>query len=476
MKTFIFMIFMLIAGAVPSTANYIGDRVEEAFHTEHAKLQQDAALSGFKIELVDYQRKLYDARATTRITIVNPNRNRSDTAADEFVIELKHSISHIPQPFKQVIATVDSQFEIKPEAAEILTPLFKDQVPFSSHTLLFFDGHQEGTIYSPAVSGPIVGVENISIEWQGLSGTAWQSAELDKAKLNINMPKLKVLSDEESQPNSISIMNMNYEADMVRGASTMWGGTSKVDIGLIAANIAEENGIKTTININTLNAHGKQSEDNGLAQGSAVIKSKSITFNEFSVTDVNYDVTVENIDIKAVMALQNAIHEATNGTTKPSDPLQTLLAHLPALYNAHPVIKINDLSVNSPMGKFQLKMDLKTTGEWRDEILKNPAMLATMIKTNIDAAVPRQAVEMVLRETMHKKVVGQALATKTELSNEELEQIVTDGVTQQIETLVAMGYIKVNQEQLESKLQYDAGQLMINGIDASPLAGMAMPQ
>lgn len=125
------MFFMLVAGAVPSAANYIGKTVEEGIRTEHAKLQQEAALFGFKIELVDYVRQLYDAKATTRITLANPKQD------DEFVLELKHRISHIPQPFKQVIATVDSEFVITEKAGEVLAPLFKDKAPLPA-TLLSF--------------------------------------------------------------------------------------------------------------------------------------------------------------------------------------------------------------------------------------------------------------------------------------------------------------------------------------------------
>lgn len=468
MKTTIFMFFMLVAGAIPSTANYIGKTVEEGLRTEHTKLQQEAALSGYTIELVDYQRQMYDARATTRITIPNPNEN------DDFVLEITHRISHIPQPFKQIIATVDSEFVLTDETAEILTPLFKNQAPLTSHASLFFDGHHEGTFYSPAASGALVGVERVMVEWQGLKGTVWQSEQLDKIKLSMSMPKLDIHSVDENRPNSISFTNMNYQADMIKGASSIWGGTSQINIGSMIANITDMRGTNTAINIDTINLQGEQSEHNGLAQGSGVIKSRRITFNEFSVTDVTYDVAVENIDIKAIIAMQAAIQEMVNETSKPADPMQPFIAHLPALYNAHPVLKINDLSVNSPMGKFQLKMELSSTGEWNDMILVNPAMLATMVKTNIDASVPRNVVEMVLRQEIQKKIITRTVANDIELSDEEFEKTVTQSVNQQIEGFIQMGYIKVNEGQLESRLQYDAGKITINGIDASLLAGAMM--
>lgn len=468
MKTIIFMFFMLVAGAVPSAANYIGKTVEEGIRTEHAKLQQEAALFGFKIELVDYVRQLYDAKATTRITLANPKQD------DEFVLELKHRISHIPQPFKQVIATVDSEFVITEKAGEVLAPLFKDKAPFTSHALIFFDGHQEGTFQSPAASGELAGADGTTIEWQGLTGNAWQSAQLDNLKLNLDMPKLQLGSADTNRPNAFALHKLKYDANMTKGASGMWGGDSKVDIASFDANITDKQGSHTTINIDGINIHGTQSENNGLANGAGIIKSNRIIFNGFSVTDLTYDVAVENIDIEAIMAMQTAIQEMVNNPSEDADPTQPLLAHLPALYNAHPVLKINELSVNSPMGRFVLKMDISSMGEWNDMILQNPVMLTTMLKTNINASVPRSVVEIAMRQEIQKKIVAQAVANDIELSEEEFEKAVAKSVNQQIDGLIQMGYIKVNEGQLESKLEYNAGQIAINGIDASPLAGAMM--
>jgi uncharacterized protein YdgA (DUF945 family) len=473
-KTVIFMIFMLIAGAVPTAANHIGKTVEQGMRLEHAAIQQEFALSGLKIELIDYQRQLYSARATTRITIAAPQKDNA--AADELVLEFKHRISHIPQPFKQVIASVDSQLVISGEAAKILTPLFNGEPPLTSHTLIFFDGHQEGTLYSPAATGPIVGSENTSVEWQGLTGSAWQSAQLDKMKFNMNMPRLVIHSTTEHQPNSFNFSNVNYQADMDRGSGTMWGGTAQMDIASVVVDISNSKG-SHSINIDTIKLNSSQGERSGLAYGDAVMKAKSITVNEFNVTDVNYDVTVENLDIKALRTLQAALQEITNGTTKPAkptQPLQPLQAHLAALYNAHPLLRINELSLHSSLGRFLLKLELASSGQWDDALLNNPALLTTMLKIDIDASVPRHAVELALEKRVQESLRAQAAASDRELIDTELAEATTQSIKQQLQGLLSLGYIKANAEQFESRLQYNAGQLTLNGIDASPLAGIMM--
>jgi uncharacterized protein YdgA (DUF945 family) len=148
--------------------------------------------------------------------------------------------------------------------------------------------------------------------------------------------------------------------------------------------------------------------------------------------------------------------------------------HLPALFNAHPVLKINDLSVDSPMGRFALKMETSLNGEWNEMLLENPALLATRLKANLDASVPRNIVVSALQGKVRNAILAQAAASETEITPEELEATTNQAVEQQLSGLIAQGFIKENAAQLDSRIEFNAGNLSINGMDASPLMGMIM--
>jgi uncharacterized protein YdgA (DUF945 family) len=472
-KKFLLLLLLLSAAAVPAVPYYIGTTVEQNFRAEHAEAALEAARSGVTIELVDYQRQLFNATATTRITLPDPE------SKEDITLEFTHRIDHTPHPASQVIASVETTLLLSDEVTATLEPLLQGKAPFDVQTRIFLDGHQEGTLHSPAVSGPLAGDENTRVEWMGLQGSVWQSAGRDKVTLSMTMPKLSFNAAGDNSampgvPRTINFSDMSYVTEMHKGASGMWQGSAKILIGSIAASGTDEGGSELDLSIDGLDLQGEQSETNGLVAAGGVFKSRHINVNGFELTDARYDLNVENLEAGALMALQEEMQKVAQTKTEPADPLQPLRAHLPALFNAQPVFKINDMSVNSPMGRFALKLDARITGQWSDAILENPALLATLFKADIDASVPRAIVTSTLQDNVRNAIIAQAAANEMELSDEELENAVEQTVSHQLEGLITQGYIKANEEQLESQLQYNAGQLTINGMDASPLIGALM--
>jgi hypothetical protein len=84
------------------------------------------------------------------------------------------------------------------------------------------------------------------------------------------------------------------------------------------------------------------------------------------------------------------------------------------------------------MGRFALKMEASVTGEWNEMLLENPALLATQLKANLDASVPRNVVVSALQQKMRNAILAQAAASEMEMSEEELENAVNRSVEQQL--------------------------------------------
>ena len=145
--------------------------------------------------------------------------------------------------------------------------------------------------------------------------------------------------------------------------------------------------------------------------------------------------------------------------------------HIPALFNANPVLKFNDLSVDSPMGRFALKMEMRLSGEWDEAFLQNPAMMLPLLKLDLETSLPRSIVVSSLKETIRKRLMSQAALNDIEMSAEEIEASVKKTVEQQLGGLIAQGFIKENAAQLETHIAFEAGTLSINGMDASALMG-----
>lgn len=487
MKKLIFLIIIVIAAAIPAVPYYIGTTVEETFRIEHEEAAQDAALSGFNIELVDYQRGLLNATATSRISIIVPDDKETIS------LEMRHKISHVPQLDNQVIATVDTELVLSDAVAATLDQLFKGQTPLSINTRIFLDGHQEGTFHSPSTRGQLSGKETIAIEWEGLSGTAWQSPTRDNITFNIHTPGITAspIKDEpvadnaeeavivpanvtdSAEAESVSVKELRYKGEMQRGESGMWQGKAEGSISTVSVNVKNK-AMPLTMLINSIILKGEQSENNGLINANGALTANSINVNGFLLSNAVYDITVENIDADAMLAWQQTTAKMMKGEVNPENPLEPMFEHIPTLFNAQPVIKFNDISVDSSMGRFAIKMDTRINGKWDEVMLQNPAMIVPMIRVELHANLPRAIVVSTLQSQIRSTILRQAALSETEMTAEKVEGAVNQTMQQQLGGMIAQGFIKENATQLETHIEFNAGQLTVNGMDASPMIGMLM--
>ena len=489
MKKLILLLILLIAAALPAVPYYIGTTVEETIRTEMKEAAKDAALSGFDVELVDYQRGFLDATATTRVSILVPQGKEKESIS----FDMKHNISHIPQIDKQVIATVDSELVLSDEIAEKVDQLFQGQSPLEMKTLIFFDGHQEGTINSPSAYGQISGKKTVSVDWQGLTGSVWQDAGRDNITFKIHLPGVTVsplqdepVADNSAEPDiaqvsvaessdaqSVALKGLRYSGNMQRGESGMWHGDAAGSISSISANI-EDKGMPLTLLINSIDIKGQQSESNGMINANGALTANSINVNGFLLSNAIYDIAIENIDAGAMVAWQETAGKMMKGEVDPKNPMEPMVEHIPALFNAHPVIKINDISVDSPMGRFAFKMNTSVNGEWDDMILQNPAMAIPMLKVDLNADLPRNIVVSAIKDKVRNTLLMQAAMSDTEMSAEDIEAAASQAVEQQLGAMIAQGFVQESEGQLQSHIVFDAGKLTINGVDASPMLGGMM--
>ncbi|MDH5786451.1 MAG: YdgA family protein [Chromatiales bacterium] len=510
MKKLLFLIILIIAAALPAVPYYIGMQVEETFRTEHQEAANDAALSGFDVELVDYQRGLIESSAITRVSIAVPEGQESIS------VDFRHQISHIPQLDQQVLATVNSSLALSSEASRALNPLFKGQSPLTIKTRIYLDGHQEGSISSPVAQGQLVGEkEKIDIDWKGLTGTAWQASARDRVTFKLYLPGLSaspvrsapstdeatagkeiaentteqpveelaentsgedsesVVEESVAPSESIAFTELRYTGDLTRGESGIWHGTAEGSISSVAVNVVE-GGSPFSILINSINLNGEQSENNGLIKAGGAVSANSINVNGFMLSNAVYDVAVANIDANALLAWQQSTAQMMKGTADPEKMFEPLFAQIPALFKAKPIIRFKDISVDSPMGRFALKLDTRVTGEWDEMILQNPALIVPMLKIDLEANVPRSVVAAMLKDKIRDTLLMQAALSETEINAEELEATVELTVNQQLAGMIAQGLIKEEGAQLHSQVQFNKGQLMVNGIDASAMLGGMM--
>jgi uncharacterized protein YdgA (DUF945 family) len=274
-----------------------------------------------------------------------------------------------------------------------------------------------------------------------MDGQLWQSPERNNFTFNIHLPgvtmspaKTPASTTDGAKEGTISLRELNYSGRMQRGTQGLWLGSIDGSIDSIAVDVIEE-GNPFSILINAIGFKGDQSESNGLISGGAAITANSINVNGFLLSNAVYDIAVENIDTNALVAWTETATKITQGKADPNQPFEPLKKYIPALFNAHPVMRIKDLSVDSPMGRFAFILNASVTGKWDDMMLQNPTLIVPMLKIDLDANLPKSIVVLGLKQ-----------------------------------------HIKENDLQLQSSIAFDAGKLTINGVDATPFIDRIMQQ
>lgn len=481
MKKIILLSILVISVAAAAIPYFIGTTVEDTFRLELEEAAKDSARSGIDVELIDYQRNYLDATATTRFSIVLPD-NEDINKQQTISFDMLHTISHIPQIDEQVIATADTELVFKDEIKAELDQLLKGQSPLVITTRIFFDGHQDGSIHSPSFKGQVGDNKEIAIDWQGMDGQLWQSPERNNFTFNIHLPgvtmspaKTPASTTDGAKEGTISLRELNYSGKMQRGSQDLWLGSIDGSINSIAVDVIEE-GNPFSILINAIGFKGDQNENNGLISGGAAITANSINVNGFLLSNAVYDIAVENIDTNALVAWTETATKITQGKADPNQPFEPLTKYIPALFNAHPVMRIKDLSVDSPMGRFAFMLNTSVTGKWDDMMLKNPALIVPMLKIDLDANLPKPIVVLGLKQQIRNALIQQATLNDTEINAEQIEAMVNQAVEQQLGAMISQGYIKENDSQLQSSIAFDAGKLTINGVDATPFIDRMMQQ
>ena len=482
MKKLILLSILIISVAAAAIPQIIGAKVEDTFRIEHEEAAKDASLSGVDIELIDYQRSYLDATATTRISFAFPD-SKDIKKQQTISFDMLHKISHMPQIDEQVIASVDSELILSDEINTKLDQLFKGQSPLVIKTRIFFDGHQDGTINSPDAKGQIGGDnKDIAIDWQGINGSLWQSAERDNITFNVNLPgitmspiKAQAITPDGENNDTMSFHELSYSGKMQRSTNGMWLGDFEGRIASIALDVKKEE-TPFSMLINKIGIKGNQSESNGLINGGGAITAKSININGFMLSNAVYDIAIENIDADAVVAWQKTAGKLMQGKVDPVKGLEPLAKYIPALFNAHPAIHIKNLSVDSPMGHIAFKLNTRVTGKWDDLMLQNPTLIVPLLKIDLDADLPKAIVVSGLKKQIRSAMMQQATLSGTEIDAEKIEATVNQVVEQQLSGIITQGFIKENETQLQSHIVFDAGKLTVNGVDASQMIGAMMHQ
>lgn len=444
--------------ALGAAAPYlIGLKAESSLRADHEILAQEIVFPGLAVTLDDYQRGYLGAEATTAITYTPDGR-------EPVRLELRHHISHLPNPLHLAIASARSELVLPAELQQASDKLLNGRAPLTIDTYIGITGAQSAEISSPAFNTTLE--ENATtIEWKGLQGSGTRSGDASRLTNDLTLPGLVVSSADEN----FSLTDLHYLTDMRRGSYDLWFGSSEAALKSLQLS-SKTAASPRTIAINDLHVTSEQQEAGLLTHGTVVAQFGKSTIGEVTLTSAVYDFEYRNFDTKTLSEIQASMRQAYSGGDE-AILGAAIFGAIPSLLKAKPEINIRRLEVKSSMGNFNGKFHLAFTGDWNDEMLGNPMAILPMLNADLDLTITKSLLIALGHSQLRSSIAAMAEAQGEDLTEEEIDALAKERATQQLEVLAANDYLLEKGADYTTKIHFEKGQLTVNGKVANDLFG-----
>ncbi|CDH44101.1 YdgA family protein [Candidatus Contendibacter odensensis] len=441
------VILVLAAAGFAGVAYWSGMQAERWY--------QDALTEGsknpnIKFTTVRYERGLLSSHSVTRVQFTLPEGSESKETDPSFSI--RQDIYHGPLPLAGrnvpgvpmnwggavVRATLDPDSSAWTRE---LAKLYGGQEPIVAISQVGFDGASDTLVTMPPLT--LSNVEEMqSLNFSGLQGQFQVAPRGTAVRGKMTVASLDVIEKptaSEGQPASgagqVKFSNLSLDVNQRKGAFDLMFGESSFRIGELRA---QDQATGAPVVITNLTITGALSPQ-GTQQvaGEVVIKADQISANQRSGSG-SLRLALRNLDGAAVLQLQQWQQKLAG---KPDDPqaMDELPKLMKALLLGKPEFAL-DTQAKLSEGTWQGKLVLNFQDFDLMNSMQNPmGLLAALEKGSADVTVSKALLETEL----NKMSEGQA--------------------AQQLEGVMAAGFLRLEGDQYKSTARFEGGKLLVNG-------------
>lgn len=461
MKKILIAGIVIIAGAAVTAPYLIGAQAEKRFAQDHKRLQQEMFYPQLSVEAGEFKRGWFKSEASTQFTFTPPEKD-----AESIVFEFQHHISQLPSLGEGGLMTIESELVLPPEAAKEMKKYFNKTPLLSAHSVVKFDGSEVSTLSSPSYSGPVKDDESAQLVWQGLKGTVSSDAEARNVSLSLHVPTFSY----QDQEGKFEVSTLNYNAELERGKHNLWYGNADGSLEKVALNTVSEKSGPTSILVNKVALTSNQKENGPLVDISGKFTVDSADFNGFKIENGIYDVAYKNLDAASLGKLNDSIKQVMR--EQPENPnmlLASMMPHVKGLLSKKPELNINQLALDTPLGKIHSKVHLALLEELEDQVMQDPTQLLNIMNVDIEASLPKPMVMGIISSNARNAVVHAAKVQKKKLTPEELAKQVDTVTQQQLQGMLAQKLMVEDGANYATAIHYVPQKLVINEQDATPM-------
>ncbi|MDE1465048.1 YdgA family protein [Spartinivicinus poritis] len=433
----------IVAVAVAGAPYLTGTLAEKHFKAEMEHLQSSSTLQSVPFDLkidVDYQRGWFTSTAVNTVIVKLADQ-------EPFTFQVNNHISHGPILLKGPntfgLAAIDSKVPFSAEQQANIAKIWKDNknpVQIQSH--IGFTGNS-------TIEASVAGFTLEEVEGKPSDSVTFQPAQMTLSLSN-NMTQLA--ADFSWDGLQINSSDMNMFIGKVTGHSKkqllledLWLGDDEIQLSAFTINSNKSTlsplgqaPSNITFEGFTVTAHSEADSNKMIKADTTLAAQKVVAENKPVANDIKLTIALENLPAEAVQSITKKLTDfqkqaMQSGTDQPTSmpDFAALQDDLNKILAAGPVIKIPTLQANTEQGKIEANLEATIKAE-NAAMLQNPLLLMGAVQASANVSVPAKLIE-------------------------------NTPLAAQVPIFVSQGYIINENDQLKSAIQFQQGQLTING-------------
>jgi uncharacterized protein YdgA (DUF945 family) len=437
----------LLAAAAAAVPYWFGIRAEETFNTQLKQATDQGKLS---VSQSSFERGWLSSTAEATVSVPGAPVG----------ITMLHKIHHGPFPITDgidlnpVLAQVNSQLRLSiPEVKSLPQITLESKVQLSGET--------DSRITVPAYKH--AGTEGGGLEWQGLNGTGWLSADAKRVKLDLNAPLLKV----SAAQGGFTANGFTVALDQTESPSGL--DTGSVNLGINKVSVEAPTGTST---VDGLRLSSSTSEAGGNVTSSVNLQVRSVGDGETRYGPGQMTLQIRKLDAQALVKYQSELRAMQKQKIPPEQMSAMMLGKLIALAGSlakkAPELEVTRLSLKIKDGEVNGKAKFVLDGSQLD-VTENPALLMMAFsgegELSFDEAVLKALTEgEILRQIEVLKAEGRlSKADIDKLTPQRVSEITALALPGQMDKLIARLNLVPDGEQYKITAAIRQGRFLVNG-------------
>jgi len=425
----------------------------------------------FILQKDNYKRGYFSSSsgATVKINWDSVLSGRMDKMRDSlevFDFRVSHDILHGPFPrimqgnFRPAQALIITRLDLTDEAKDKLSSLFPDGHPVVFSSWIEFSGDSQTEISASSFEASNQGGTLVS---QGLQGTINFFSSQTRIQSQLDMP---LLSFQSGKGENIKFAGLKLTADTLPDASGINIGDMSFSIDEISVTSTPQSTNPLNLKLGKLKANSAARITGNKLLGITKFIIKDLVFSGQQFGPVNYEISVDNIDVDIIKQIQQAMDEIQQ-SDMPDEQKQMMVAGkmmslLPALLQSGPTMDIKEISFHFNNEITRLQAELRINP---DLLIKDAPPVLLLQALDVDAHITLPKALLAALPQPKPRLALSADSTVTPPQKKP-------GPAQRMERLTQQGFFNTDGRYYRSRILFKQGRLTLNGQEFNPMQAM----